>query len=358
MNKLVSKNSVQRFKEGRKIVKALQGIYFPVTVENTTFQYNPYNKSYQGSQKSGQNISYQDIVNAFNNQYESIQKENNKVYRKKGSRTTWTNSNGEQIDLSPKTALNKQNTTDYSWMAKRGIRERTPEKQQKWEAEVKRQENLMKNDLRKGYNSNPVKTVTPVDNYYLKGFENRKDEIAKLGGVRAVQKMLGFTAGNGLDGKWGQNTEEAYQKYLIANAAKTPSLEDTISAAQNQPILSTPTINPSEYTFTESQLSGLEENPYYEPHPELRFNNFDRTQTRQWLRDNGFNPYSLTGAQRKALRMILNGQGTEQDKNLIGLTGGLSEILTNYKYLKQGGNINKLPSRNIVERFKSQRIKK
>jgi hypothetical protein len=56
--------------------------------------------------------------------------------------------------------------------------------------------------------------------------------------------------------------------------------------------------------------------------------------------------------------MILNGQGTDEDKNLIGLTGGLSEILTNYKYLKQGGTINILPSRNIVERFKSQRIKK
>jgi hypothetical protein len=50
--------------------------------------------------------------------------------------------------------------------------------------------------------------------------------------------------------------------------------------------------------------------------------------------------------------MILNGQGTDEDKNLIGLTNGLSEILTNYKYLKQGGNI--LPSRNIVKRFKLQ----
>jgi len=27
--------------------------------------------------------------------------------------------------------------------------------------------------------------------------------------------MLGFTEGNGLDGKWGQNTEDAYLKYLV-----------------------------------------------------------------------------------------------------------------------------------------------
>jgi hypothetical protein len=30
-----------------------------------------------------------------------------------------------------------------------------------------------------------------------------------LGGVRAIQKMLGFT-GKNLDGKWGENTELAY----------------------------------------------------------------------------------------------------------------------------------------------------
>jgi len=53
--------------------------------------------------------------------------------------------------------------------------------------------------------------------------------------------------------------------------------------------------------------------------------------------------------------MILNGQGTDEDKNLIGLTNGLSEILTNYKYLKQGGTMDILPSRNIVERFKNGR---
>jgi hypothetical protein len=52
--------------------------------------------------------------------------------------------------------------------------------------------------------------------------------------------------------------------------------------------------------------------------------------------------------------MILNGQGIDEDKNLIGLTNGLSEILTKYNYLKNGGNINKLPSRNIVERFKNR----
>jgi hypothetical protein len=55
--------------------------------------------------------------------------------------------------------------------------------------------------------------------------------------------------------------------------------------------------------------------------------------------------------------MILNGQGTDEDKKLIGLTNGLSEILTNYKYLKQGGTMDILPSRNIVERFKQRNFR-
>ena len=316
MNKLVSKNPVQRFKEGRKIEK----------FETGGFTYN--GKKYVGGGTK--------IVNWIGNLFSNSQNQqrvgmNGKPIVDTISQQNTNNKNSAPVAKSVQTIPSNKyagsSVRDYSQQPKKttDVVNKTP----------------------------LVKTVTPVDNYYLKGFEKRKDEIAKLGGVRAVQKMLGFTAGNGLDGKWGQNTEEAYQKYLIANAAKTPSLEDTISATQNQPILSTPTINPSEYTFTESQLSGLGENPYYEPNPELRFNNFDRTQTRQWLRDNGFNPYSLTGAQRKALRMILNGQGTDEDKNLIGLTNGLSEILTNYKYLKQGGTMNILPSRNIVERFKN-----
>jgi hypothetical protein len=61
---------------------------------------------------------------------------------------------------------------------------------------------------------NIKRVTTPVDNYYLKGFEKRKDEIAKLGGVRAVQQMLKdakFDIGKyDVDGKWGQNTEDAY----------------------------------------------------------------------------------------------------------------------------------------------------
>lgn len=54
------------------------------------------------------------------------------------------------------------------------------------------------------------------------------------------------------------------------------------------------------------------------------------------------NPYSFSGDQRKALRMVLNGQGTDEDRALVQSMG----------IFKKGGQ---LPSRNIVKRFKNRK---
>lgn len=102
MNKLVSKNPIQRFKQGRKLLFAQDGAYVPVTIGKSTFQYNPYNKTYKGNQIPGQNLQYKDIVNAFNQQYENLGTGNEALYRKKGSRTTWMNSKGKYVDKSQK----------------------------------------------------------------------------------------------------------------------------------------------------------------------------------------------------------------------------------------------------------------
>lgn len=68
---------------------------------------------------------------------------------------------------------------------------------------------------------------------------------------------------------------------------------------------------------------------------------YNRTQVREFLKNKGVNPYNFSGNQRKALRMVLNGQGTDEDKALIQSMG----------IFKKGGQ---LPSRNIVERFKNK----
>ena len=65
---------------------------------------------------------------------------------------------------------------------------------------------------------------------------------------------------------------------------------------------------------------------------------YDRTGIRQLIRDKGFNPYQFSGAQRRALRMVMNGQGTDTDRAIVSGMG----------ILKKGGLI----SRNPIKRFK------
>ena len=165
MNKLVSKNPVQRFKQGRKILKGRDGLG-----KNQYY--------YLGDNGI---VGIHDISQGINNDKRLTQR-----YKFNGKQYGSFDGGKQYYDLSSLKPLNyKSNQYLLSKI-------NSPKKESTSET----------SDSTKG-------VTTLVDNYYLKGFENRKDEIAKLGGVRAVQKMLGFTAGNGLDGKWGQNTEEA-----------------------------------------------------------------------------------------------------------------------------------------------------
>lgn len=72
---------------------------------------------------------------------------------------------------------------------------------------------------------------------------------------------------------------------------------------------------------------------------------YDRTQVRDYIRSKGFNPYSFNGAQRRALRMVLNGTANENDKILAKEMG----------ILKQGGSL--FSSRNIITRFKNRNFR-
>ena len=48
---------------------------------------------------------------------------------------------------------------------------------------------------------------------------------------------------------------------------------------------------------------------------------YNRRDTRQFLRDMGFNPYNFTGDQRRALRMVINGVADDYDRNLVQQMG-------------------------------------
>ena len=66
---------------------------------------------------------------------------------------------------------------------------------------------------------------------------------------------------------------------------------------------------------------------------------YNRADVRDYIRSKGRGAYDFSGNQRRALRIILNGQGTDEDR----------AIVQGMNLFKQGGQ---LPSRNIVERFK------
>lgn len=62
--------------------------------------------------------------------------------------------------------------------------------------------------------------------------------------------------------------------------------------------------------------------------------NLNRRQTRDYLRQKGINPYSLSGAQRRAIRLVHNGQARDNENNIV------KQLYTN-KILKQGGTMYK-----------------
>lgn len=73
----------------------------------------------------------------------------------------------------------------------------------------------------------------------------------------------------------------------------------------------------------------------------------NRSETRDWMRSNGINPYSVTGAMRAAARRLRAGQANDNDKLLVKGNEQLYNLLKGY--FKKGGLI----SRNPIERFKS-----
>ena len=71
---------------------------------------------------------------------------------------------------------------------------------------------------------------------------------------------------------------------------------------------------------------------------------YNRADVRDYMRRHGIKAYSYTSDYRKALRKVLNGQGTENDYNMVRAMG--------LKF-KKGGL---LPSRNSIQRFKNRKF--
>ena len=276
MNKLVSKNPVQRFKQGKKIVKALWGIdlaYIDNPSVMTASGHGPKISDVHIPTKQerqlGNNlaaIGAAGAAGASGNLIATKSNVANKILNAMPStgQNPYYDPYTEGLTLGGMVATpivvaaqgNKNNQQKKNHIPLGKVQAMRQKYLGKSNMDIAKEEthNYLEG-LRNKYvrpfnkkNNSSTKTVIPVNNYYLKGFENRKDEIAKLGGVRAMQNeliKLGLLNDKfGADGRWGKNTEAAYQKYLslknipVYEKPETPSVAAMagIYSEENKPL--------------------------------------------------------------------------------------------------------------------------
>ena len=70
-------------------------------------------------------------------------------------------------------------------------------------------------------------------------------------------------------------------------------------------------------------------------------NSFNRSDIRKWIKANlGINPYSLTGDQRRAIRMVANGTADSNDTSLYNQIKNTYKLTDGSQWFKNGGMIN------------------
>lgn len=305
MKNLVSRNPVQRFKQGRKIVKAEGG---------TQFWMGRMGDWYSGNKKGNTYINPTQITP------EKIvpQKDGRTIAKINGK---WYNQNGQEV-INFGSSI--PNSTGKRTTGKRTITKiSTP-------SPVFAGHGIGKTG---GLNYN----IDDADKQQLIGTGQFTE--SDFTNALATQKALNrYFANSGLgsvkeDNYWGDQSRAALAFALSKSKSLTPFNNET--TVVRTPIV--PTYTPPT-TPINQEVANLKLNV------NVPQQTYDRTGVREFIRNKGINPYSFSGAQRKALRMIMNGQGTDNDKLLVKGMG----------LFKQGGQ---LPSRNIIERFKQKNIK-
>ena len=302
MNKLVSRNPVQRFKQGRKIVKAEGGLK---AVQNSI-----YNSIY--GTLWGLRHPIENTKRLFSNQ--------NSVNQ---------NANGNMI--------NNPSTTKKSF--KKGF---LGDDVEKAPAGI-----IVKGGSSRRKGSSPSR----VTNRVLPKYSGVDLQGKTVGEWQNILKKYYAPGTYKNDGIWGDNTEEAYRRYLtIANTDFTPVSKEPIEIPNNED-------NNVNFDYEKFKRAALASD--YTPDPiEQKLVStpitYNRSMTRDWLRNNIGTAYGISGAMRAATRRKLNGQATDNDITLIKSNQKLYDALKNAGLFKKGGQ---LPSRNIVKRFKQKNFR-
>ena len=323
MNNLVSKNPVQRFKQGRKIIFAKPG---------DKMLYN------------GKEVVTEEILDG------------QIVYRRKNGSYVYSNDKllspikqNSQVSPSIKPSdvtvnipkFSPENTefvpqyqkdVTHNWLE--GLRNKYVRPSfQKTTAIPQQQTQTQKTNTKvtsKTISKTPINWDTEFYNQFTKNLtgqqraylDNAGVDYSNAASMQEYLKNKGFDLGkSGVDARWGKNSMKAWNDF-VSKTNFGPTLPSNISS-----VISTipAPIDTSKININMPQQT------------------YDRTGIREYLRSKGLNPYSFSGAQRRALRMVMNGTANENDKILAKEMG----------IFKQGGSL--LPSRNPVKRFKSQR---
>ena len=202
------------------------------------------------------------------------------------------------------TTNNKKTTTfKKAWQAARD----------KWEADSKR---FINND--NTYSPN----IRTLDSTFK--FNGRTYNILKDGDDDAIKNAIlsSHALGNyitdknsGMEKEWGITSENA-NKVRDQYTSKYVTNKETPKVTEETPKVTEETPKVTEGT------------------PKVTY---DRTQTRYWLRNHYINPYSMSGAQRRALRYFLNGDTTGKNYNIDLLKDMNTKYNLGISLNKQGG---------------------
>lgn len=352
MKELISKNPIQRFKQGKKLIKAQGGVKTSSPNETIGRYVREKNRSLFGS-----GWRWYDTQAPVGRDHVALNQEieqNGWILKPDGTKIRASLRNRQHSTIPTKNKAQKNNSNLQTIKG-----EELPEV-------------TVVSQVSKNGKSNPtgkrttikrVSTLTSIPvNYGLvggvqKGWKGQRGfiddqsfaDLQSLGysGERNAQTAQQWMNDNlskylvpgavAVDNAWGEQSSRAL-KMMMQNKAN----QDQASIFTQNPIL----FNSLNSTDEQATLN-VGNNPDLKLTP-TKFN-FNKAQTRDWLRNNGIGPYSLTGAQRHAVRNVLGGNGTDQDRSLIGTNSKLLELLTKRGYFKQGGLI----SRNPVQRFKN-----
>ena len=332
MNKLVSKNPVQRFKQGKKIEKMQFGKNFKRvgTASNglSGIYFNPDdNKLYKGGLTGytfiGDRYSYYNglgggVINAS----DYIPKEKNSSLQ----------------------TIKEEELPETLIVSQRSKKDRKPSQTGKTTTKKASIPITVFAGHKIGKTGGLNYNIDDADRQQLIKTGQFKDSDF-INAMSAQQALNRYFANSGLgsvteDGAWGDQSRAALALALSKSRSLTPSNNET--TVVKTPII--PTYTPPT-TPINQEVANLNLNvPTYVT--------ADRSQTRDWMRTNGINPYSVSGAMRAAARRLRAGQADDNDKLLVKGNEQLYNLLKGY--YKQGGQ---LPSRNPVKRFKQRNFR-